>query len=187
MHYVNPALQQAGATWLLKDDLEASTAGWEGTDHTSLCHAFWPPTLGALGSTLVTRLRMIPHLQVSQQSPRQLPVQFPAEPYLLPDTATFKAATNLLRFGACAPPVTGFDPGGSPEAKANSIIQILGYCQRSSSANTAATQGLWQARARAEPPVQAAPLPHAKTYHPDAFKSKDRSAKKQRVSLPGCC
>lgn len=39
----------------------------------------------------------------------------------------------------------------------------------------------WQTQAQAEPL-----MPHTETYHPDAFKSKDSRAKKQRVGLPGC-
>lgn len=51
----------------------------------------------------LTGLRTIPHLQVSQQSPR---AQAGVIPNLLPDKATSKAVTNLLRFGARVPPAS---------------------------------------------------------------------------------
>lgn len=65
----------------------------------------------------------------------------------------------------------------------NSIIQSLGCSQGSSSTKFScnAQRVPRQTRAQAEPL-----MPHAETYHPDAFKSKDSRAKKQRVGLPGC-
>lgn len=78
---------------------------------------------------------------------------------LLPDKASFKAATNLLRFGARAPPpqmeAPEFDPGDSLELKLTAPSRIWAtvrkvqlQLQLQSRAGAAASPS------RAEPPVQ---------------------------------
>lgn len=81
-----------------------------------------------------------------------------------------------------------FDPGDSLELKITASSRIWAIVrevqlQRSSVCSCKAEQVLQQARAG----LSSAALPHAQTYHTNAFKSKDCSAKEQRVGLPGCC